>query len=201
MCLRMYCAWTEWVCFENWLRIQVLPLPPFQTIFSFFWCMFRTEGVFKTHIKVAICLGCQPCFGTIVVKIYNKTFGIISSIKMMFRSSLVAQLGSLLLCGFNPCLGNFRMLWAWPKKKKKGCLEVPVRCSRLRTWHCHSCVTGGNCGTGLIPDLGTFTCHGCGQRGKKRHLLYIGRLILCMLEHVIFRYVITVWWEGCWSWI
>ena len=47
------------------------------------------------------------------------------------------------------------------KRKKKECQShrVPWRCSRLRIWHSHCSDSGYCCGVGLIPCLGTFTCH------------------------------------------
>ena len=43
-------------------------------------------------------------------------------------------------------------------------VEVPWWLSRLRTWHCHCCVLGCCCGTGLISGSGISACHRCGQK-------------------------------------
>ena len=43
-------------------------------------------------------------------------------------------------------------------------MEVTVWHSGLQIQLCHNCGAGCNCGTGLIPDLGTFTCCGCSQK-------------------------------------
>lgn len=42
--------------------------------------IFKNENGLKAHTTIALCLGCQSFLGTIVVKLYNKTFGIISRI-------------------------------------------------------------------------------------------------------------------------
>ena len=41
---------------------------------------------------------------------------------------------------------------------------VPLWCSGLRIQHCHCSGSGHCCDLGLIPGLGTSTCHRCGQR-------------------------------------
>ena len=38
----------------------------------------------------------------------------------------------------------------------------------LRIQRCHSSSLGSYCGLGLIPGLGTFSCHGLGQKKKKK---------------------------------
>ena len=50
---------------------------------------------------------------------------------------------------------------------KKGIGDVPLWHSRLRIWRCCSCGTGGNCGEGSIPGLGTSTW--LGQDKKKEN--------------------------------
>ena len=53
-----------------------------------------------------------------------------------------------------------------PKKwRKEG---VPLWLSGLRIWCCHCCGWGHCCGLDLIPGMGTSTCHGCGQKGKRK---------------------------------
>ena len=41
--------------------------------------------------------------------------------------------------------------------------------SRLRIQHCHCSSLGHHYDSGLIPGLGTSTCHGCGQKRKKKY--------------------------------
>lgn len=45
--------------------------------------------------------------------------------------------------------------------KKHTALQVPVRCSELRIWHCCCCGTGCNCSVGSSSGLGTCTSHRC----------------------------------------
>ena len=45
--------------------------------------------------------------------------------------------------------------------------RVPWTPSRLRVQHCHCRGLGHCCGTGLIPHLGTSTCHGHSKKKKK----------------------------------
>ena len=44
--------------------------------------------------------------------------------------------------------------------------RVPWWLSRLRIQHHHCCGSGYSCGAGLIPSLGTFSCHRCSQKKK-----------------------------------
>ena len=55
----------------------------------------------------------------------------------------------------------------WPKNNKKilkTFMGVPLWCSRLRIRCCHCSSSCGCCGSGLIPDSGTSTCHGHAPR-------------------------------------
>ena len=78
--------------------------------------------------------------------------------------------------------GSLSSAWVWlgdfcwtPKisgTPKKGTIQnigigVPWWLSRLRIWHCHCCGSGCCCGVGLIPDLGTFSCHRCSWNQKQ----------------------------------
>ena len=52
---------------------------------------------------------------------------------------------------------------------------------RSQMWCCHCCGSGCCCGTGLIPDMGTFTCHDCSQ--KKSCEVYFRKLYPSLLSH------------------
>ena len=45
---------------------------------------------------------------------------------------------------------------------------IPWWHSGLRIQPCHCCSSYHCCGTGLIPSLGTSTCHRCSQKKKKK---------------------------------
>ena len=47
-------------------------------------------------------------------------------------------------------------------------VRVPWWLSRLRFQCCHSCGLGCCCSMGLIPGLGTSTCHRHGKEERKR---------------------------------
>ena len=46
-------------------------------------------------------------------------------------------------------------------------VRSPAWCNRFRIWCCHSCETGCNCGSYLIPSLGTSICWKCSQKINK----------------------------------
>ena len=57
---------------------------------------------------------------------------------------------------------------SWKSRGKS--LEIPLQCSGLRIQCCHSCGAGSNCGSDLVPSLGTSTCHGRGKKKKKKSI-------------------------------
>ena len=65
-------------------------------------------------------------------------------------------------------------------------VEAPVQSpawhSELRIQHCCSCGVGCSSGLDLIPDLGTFVSHGCGQ--KKKHTHTVTQYIVIYLHEV-----------------
>ena len=56
-----------------------------------------------------------------------------------------------------------RMRWSRDKQRR-----VPLWCSKLRIWCCHCSGLGHHYGLGLLPGLGTSTCHRCSQKKKKK---------------------------------
>ena len=52
---------------------------------------------------------------------------------------------------------------------EKCAMEFPLWHSGLRTWYCHSCGLGHNCGLDLIPGPGT-SCLECGKKKKKKNV-------------------------------
>jgi len=69
----------------------------------------------------------------------------------VYRNILFAQYR------FKKIISSWEILY----KKNPG---VPCWLSGLRIWCCHCCGLGSWYGTGLIPVLGTSTCHGHGQK-------------------------------------
>ena len=67
--------------------------------------------------------------------------------------------------------------------------RVPLWLSGLRIWHCHYSGSDHCCGVGLIPGLGTFACHGHGQKKKKLNKkikCHIPGVIVYILLHLAF---------------
>ena len=68
------------------------------------------------------------------------------------------------------------------KKTKKNCKELAVEtrtksefksslvAQQLRIWHCFCCSSDHYCGTGSIPGLETYVCHGHRQKKKKKKI-------------------------------
>ena len=59
------------------------------------------------------------------------------------------------------------MLWHYKSKNEKD-VGILLRCRGLRIWCCYCSSLGQCCGTGLIPALGTSTCHRCPPPPKKK---------------------------------
>ena len=57
-------------------------------------------------------------------------------------------------------------------------MGVPWWLSGLRTWLCHYCDSGYCCCVGLIPGMGTSTCHWHSQKKKKGWTLTCDSLFL-----------------------
>ena len=56
------------------------------------------------------------------------------------------------------------------KKQKKNVLRIPLWLSGLRVWHCQCISLCRCCDTSSIPALGTSTCHGCGQKKRRKKM-------------------------------
>ena len=73
----------------------------------------------------------------------------------------------LLWHGTDPWHRNFQMLWASPlplSKKKENSSRISLVAHWLGIQCCYCSGLGKCCDSGWIPDLGTSTCHGCGQK-------------------------------------
>ena len=63
-----------------------------------------------------------------------------------------------------PITGQRTYKWTILQLKKKGKKGIGLWHNKLRVWHCHCC------GSSLIPDPGTSTCCGGGQKKGKETL-------------------------------
>ena len=83
------------------------------------------------------------------------------------RSLTGCTTGELLIFDFYICL-EFSQIEVFRNTSRNYVTRVPLWRSKLRIQCCHYSGLGHSCGSGLIPGLGTSTCHEHGQKKKKK---------------------------------
>ena len=109
-----------------------------EAVFFWFVCFFKAFLNFVPKVSASLS---YPIFTLLVSIYFRKIFG-------FFSWSELNRFGLSFL-------GIKKSYW-----------EVPLWCSRLRIWLCHSHGAGCNCGVGSVPSLGISTCNRCSQINK-----------------------------------